>query len=161
MDVFTGFPYSYTTAHLFKGVSAFIALLYAQLRSCFSGTRYKEMVPGCNCSQFEQKRLKTRGNRYLTESQTQPLYACRLLQSLQHLCDPSLDSIQCVHVSLVLGSPALGPALSPVLSTGKGSSLLTCRQHFSKYSPGYHWPSFHSAGSLSNWVPKGQKSWKT
>lgn len=35
-------------------------------------------------------------------------FSWKMLQSLLHPCGPSLDSLQYVHVSPVLGSPALG-----------------------------------------------------
>ena len=41
----------------------------------------------------------------------QPFLRGGMLQSLHHLCGPSLDSLQYVHLSPVLGTPALDPAL--------------------------------------------------
>lgn len=36
---------------------------------------------------------------------------CQILQFLSHLCCPSPDSLDCVHISVVLESPALNAAL--------------------------------------------------
>ena len=41
----------------------------------------------------------------------QPFLTGEMLQSLHHLSGPSLDSLQYVHISLVLGSPALDTVL--------------------------------------------------
>jgi len=41
---------------------------------------------------------------------SQPFITGAMLQSLNDLNGPSLDASQCVHVSLVLGSPELDPA---------------------------------------------------
>lgn len=96
-----------TTAPPSPGKTAFRIVLHTQLRSCFSGTRYKKMVTGCRCSWFEQLKLEPGGNRHCsTEPQSQPLHACQLLQSLHHLCGSSLLSFQCVHISLAVESPS-------------------------------------------------------
>jgi len=47
---------------------------------------------------------------------SQPFLTGEMPQSLHHLCGPSLDSLQYVHVSPVLGSHSTPPMASPVLS---------------------------------------------
>lgn len=55
--------------------------------------------------------LNTRKNRL-----SQPLLTC---QTFLSLCSPSLDLLQYVHVSLVLGSPELYPALQTCLTSAE------------------------------------------
>ena len=70
---------------------------------------------------------------------SQPFLTEEMLQSFYHFHDPSLDSLQHVHVSLVLGSPELDTGVaSAVLNRGKGSPSLACWKHSSWCSPGYH-----------------------
>jgi len=47
----------------------------------------------------------------LNSPSSQPFLIGEMLQSLHHLCGPSLDSLQYVHVSLVLRSPELDTVL--------------------------------------------------
>jgi len=47
----------------------------------------------------------------LNSPSSQPFLMGEMLQSLRHLCGFLLDSLQCVHVALVPGSPELDPGL--------------------------------------------------
>lgn len=60
----------------------------------------------------------------------------QVLQTLRHVCSPSLYSLQYVHVSLVMGSPELGTALQlwPHSAECRGGSL-----------PFRCWQCFHAA----------------
>jgi len=55
--------------------------------------------PKCFLLQAEQSQI------------SQPFFIWEMLQSLYHLCRASLDSLQYVHVSLVLGNPELDTVL--------------------------------------------------
>ncbi|KAK4810494.1 hypothetical protein QYF61_004274, partial [Mycteria americana] len=50
---------------------------------------------------------------------SQPFLIGEMLQSFHHLCGPALDSLQYVHVSLVLGSPELDTGLQTPRSVKK------------------------------------------
>lgn len=48
-----------------------------------------------------------------------------MLQAFNPLCDPSLDSLQNVHVSLALGNPELGAAPTHLSKAGQRGAI-TC-----------------------------------
>ena len=64
---------------------------------------------------------------------SQPPLIRQMLQALSHLCGSLLNLLQWVHVSLVLGSPALGTGLQACLTRteqGERSHPLSCWQHY-------------------------------
>lgn len=79
---------------------------------------------------------------FLSSRLSQPFLTGQMLHSFHHPCGPSLDCLQCVHVSHT-GEPRIGhstPAVaSPVMGRGEGSAPLICWQYFAYCSTGYHW----------------------
>jgi len=91
---------------------------------------------------------------------TQP-FVFWMLQALNHLCGPSLDSLHYVHVSLELGSPELGPAVRMHLTRAEWRGRITSLDLLATLfamSLGGCWPSLlweHVAGSCPAWCPPG------
>lgn len=56
---------------------------------------------------------------------SQPLLDCQMLQSPNHLCGPSLDSLLHAHVCIELGSPKLDPALELCLTRAEQRGRIT------------------------------------